>query len=60
MREMSKLNTQNQIHAQELYAAVNVIRRVSTSQLLSILYKEPWSKHLGDLYFKLSEVSPDE
>lgn len=60
MREMSKLNTQNQIHAQELYAAVNVLRRVSTSQILSILYNQPWSKHLGDLYFKLSEVSPDE
>jgi hypothetical protein len=57
MREMGKLNLQNQIHAQELYAAVNVVRRVSTSQVLSILYTQPWAKHLGDLYFKLEETS---
>lgn len=57
MREMGKLNLQNQIHAQELYAAVNVVRRVSTSQILSILYSQPWAKHLGDLYFKLEETS---
>lgn len=57
MHEMGKLNLQNQIHAQELYAAVNVIRRASTSQILSILLTQPWSKHLGDLYFKLDEGS---
>lgn len=57
MREMGKLNLQNQIHAQELYAAVNVVRRVSPSQILSILYTQPWAKHLGDLYFKLEESS---
>jgi hypothetical protein len=57
MREMGKLNPQNQIHAQELYAAVNVVRRVSTSQILSILYTQPWANHLGDLYFKLEESS---
>ncbi len=60
MREMGKLNAQNQIHAQELYAAVNVIRRVSTSQILSILHNNSWSTHLGDLYFKLSEATPDD
>lgn len=57
MREMGKLNPQNQIHAQELYAALNVVRRVSTSQILSILYSQPWANHLGDLYFKLEESS---
>lgn len=57
MKEMGKLNLQNQIHAQELYAAVNVVRRVTTSEILSILYTQPWAKHLGDLYFKLEETS---
>ena len=55
MREMGKLNTQNQIHAQELYSAVNVVRRVPPSQILSTLYSQPWATHLGDLYFKLEE-----
>ncbi len=55
MREMVKLNLQNQIHAQELYSSVNVIRRVSPSQVLATLYSQPWAKHLGDLYFKLEE-----
>jgi len=57
MREMVKLNLQNQIHAQELYSSVNVIRRVSPSQVLATLYSQPWAKHLGDLYFKLEESS---
>ncbi len=57
MREMGKLNTQNQIHAQELYSAVNVVRRVPPSQILSTLYSQPWAKHLGDLYFKLEETT---
>jgi len=55
MREIGKLNTQNQIHAQELYSAVNVVRRVPPSQILSTLYTQPWATHLGDLYFKLEE-----
>lgn len=57
MREMGKLNTQNQIHAQELYSAVNVVRRVPPSQVLSTLYSQPWANHLGDLYFKLEETT---
>jgi hypothetical protein len=53
MTELSKLNPQGQIHAQELYAAINVIRRCPPSVVLNVLYSEPWVKHLGDLYFKL-------
>ena len=57
MREMGKLNLQNQIHAQELYSSVNVVRRVPPSLILSTLYTQPWAKHLGDLYFKLEETT---
>lgn len=53
MVDLSKLNPQNQIHAQELYAAVNVIRRCPPSVILDILFNRPWVKHLGDMYFKL-------
>ena len=55
MREIGKLNTQNQIHAQELYSAVNIIRRTPPSTILSVLHSQPWATHLGDLYFKLNE-----
>ncbi|MBP9676907.1 MAG: hypothetical protein KBD67_09245, partial [Anaerolineaceae bacterium] len=55
MRELVKLNPQNQIHAQELYSAVNIIKRMPPSVILSILHSQPWAKHLGDLYFKLED-----
>jgi len=55
MADLSKLNPQNQIHIQELYAAVNVTRRCPPTVILNILFSEPWVKHLGDMYFKLTE-----
>jgi len=57
MRELGKLNPQGQIHAQELYAAVNVVRRTPPSVVLSTLITQPWAVHLGDLYFRLEESS---
>ena len=55
MRELSKLNPQGHVHIQELYATMNIIRRFPPGALLSILFDRPWSKHLGDLYFRLDE-----
>jgi hypothetical protein len=55
MRELGKLNPQGQIHAQELYAAVNVVKRTPPSVILKTLSTQPWAKHLGDLYFRLDE-----
>lgn len=55
MIDLAKLNPQGQIHAQELYAAVNTIRRCPPSVILNVLFSQDWVKHLGDLYFKLSE-----
>ena len=57
MHEMGKLNLQNQIHAQELYSAVNIIKRTPPSVILSVLHSQPWAKHLGDLYYTLEESS---
>ena len=56
MQELGKLTPQGQIHAQEIYAAVNLIRRCPPSQIIKVLFSEPWASHLGDLYFKLSEA----
>ena len=55
MHELSKLNPQGHIHAQELYAAVNLIRRCPPSVVINTLFTQPWSTHLGDLYFRLVE-----
>lgn len=53
MRELAKLTPQGHVHAQELYAAVNVIRRCPPGPILSVLNRQPWATHPGDLYFRL-------
>jgi hypothetical protein len=55
MRELTKLNPQGHVHAQELYAAVNILRRCPPGPILNILDDRPWSHPLGDLYFRLDE-----
>lgn len=57
MRELGKLNPQGNVHAQELYAAVNIMRRCPPGPILSLLTHRPWATHLGDLYFQLQEES---
>ncbi len=54
-RELAKLNPQGQVHAQELYAAVNVVRRCPPSLILYNLINHEKISHLGDLYFRLAE-----
>ena len=53
MRELAKLNPQRQVHAQELYAAVNVVRRCPPSLVLFHLLKSNQVERLGDLYFRI-------
>jgi len=60
LRELAKLSPQGHVHAEELYAAVNLQRRCPPSQLLSILNNRELFTHLGDLYFRLSEVSGED
>ncbi len=59
MRELSKLNLQGHVHAQELYAAVNVVRRCPPGPIFQILATQPVYKHVGDLHFRLDE-NPEE
>jgi hypothetical protein len=59
MRELAKLNPQGHVHAQELYAAVNLIRRCPPGPILNMLVNRNWANHLGDLYFRLG-VIPQE
>ncbi len=53
MREVTKMNPQGHIHAQELYAAVNLVRRVPPAPLFTLLSTRPIFKHVGDLHFRL-------
>jgi hypothetical protein len=55
MRELAKLNPQGHVHAQELYAALNVVKRCPPSPLIEMLFTKPWAIHMGDLYFRLDE-----
>jgi hypothetical protein len=55
MKELMKLSPQGHVHAQELYAGVNIIRRCPPGIILQVLGNQPQVSHLGDLYFRLSE-----
>ena len=54
IREMSKLTLQGHVHAQELYSAVNIVRRAPPAPLFALLSSRPEFNHVGDLHFHLS------
>lgn len=53
MQELTKLNVQGHVHAQELYSAINIVRRCPPGPLVSFLMKSPGYKHVGDLHFRI-------
>lgn len=55
VRELSKLNPQSHVHASELYAAVNVIRRCPPGPILALLASRPWFVHVGDLHYRFND-----
>jgi hypothetical protein len=55
MREVTKVNPQGHVHAQELYAAVNLVRRTPPGPLFAVLASQPRFKHVGDLHFRLED-----
>lgn len=56
MRELTKLNPQGHVHAQELYAAANILRRVPFAPMMSLLASRPDDfVHVGDLHYRLGE-----
>jgi hypothetical protein len=58
VRELTKLNPQGHVHASELYAAVNVVRRCPPAPLLTLLTSRPWFEHVGDLHFRFDDSEP--
>lgn len=60
VRELSKLTPQGHVHAQELYSAVNILRRCPPGPLFDILTTSKHFRHVGDLYYRLAEADSDE
>lgn len=56
IREMSKLTPQGHVHAQELYSAINIVRRVPPAALFALLASKPEFTHVGDLHFRLNDL----
>lgn len=56
VRELAKLNPQGHVHATELYAAMNVVRRCPPAPMLALLASRPWFSHVGDLHFRHTEA----
>ena len=60
MSDLSKLNPQGHVHAQELYSAVNLLKRCPPAPLFSLLATRPWAEHVGDLYFHLNDEATEK
>ena len=56
IHEMSKLTPQGHVHAQELYSAVNIVRRVPPAPLFALLLSKPEFSHVGDMHYRLTEL----
>jgi len=59
MRELVKLNVQGHVHAQELYSALNILRRCPPGPLMAFLTANSGYKHVGDLHYRLTETEAE-
>jgi len=60
MGELVKMNVQGHVHAQELYSALNIIRRCPPGPLLTYLAGDSKFKHVGDMHFRLADSEADD
>ena len=56
VRDLAKLNPQSHVHASELYAAVNIIRRCPPGPMLALLASRSWFIHVGDLHYRFDDT----
>ena len=59
MRELVKMNVQGHVHAQELYSALNIVRRCPPGPLLTYLVSDPKFKHVGDMHFRMADTEAE-
>lgn len=56
MRDLTKLNPQGHVYLQELYAAINIMRRIAPAPLFALLASRPEDFiHVGDLHYRLGD-----
>lgn len=60
LRELAKLTPQGHVHAEELYSAVNILRRVPPAPMFALLASTKGFVHVGDLHFRLAENVTEE
>jgi len=53
--ELARLNNQSHVHFTDLYAAINLVRRVAPHELLQALETHENIKYIGDNYYHLAE-----
>lgn len=58
--EQARLNPQNYVHASELYATVNVLRRCPPGPIFALLTNSPDFEHVGDLHYRLAGDAGDD
>ena len=56
MRDLTKLNLQGHVHAQELYSAINIVMRCPPGPIFSLLATQDTFVHVGDLHFRLKDT----
>ena len=59
MGELVRMNVQGHVHAQELYSALNIIRRCPPGPLLTYLTGDKKFKNVGDLHFRLADTETE-
>lgn len=58
--KLAGLTPQGHVHAEELYSAVNILRRIPPAPLLATLAASKEFNHVGDLHFRLAETTAGE
>jgi hypothetical protein len=56
VRELTRLNPQGHVHATELYATLNIVRRCPPGPIFALLASRPWFEHVGDLHFRFDDA----
>jgi hypothetical protein len=60
LKELVKMNVQGHAHAQEIYSALNIIRRCPPGPLFTYLAGDKKFTNVGDLHFRLADAEGDD
>jgi hypothetical protein len=60
LQKLAGLTPQGHVHAEELYSAVNILRRIPPAPLFATLAASKEFIHVGDLHYRLAEMEMEE